>query len=66
MFLGNELTLYKKDGSPFVARIFSYEKDDECADGLTYEGRLIYCMHDELGVFYFDDTKEQIFEFPPS
>lgn len=66
MFLGDELTLYRKDGTSFTARMIRYEKDDEVADGLIYEGRLIYCQHDELGVFWFADTKEQVFEFPPA
>lgn len=66
MFLGEEMKLYRKDGTSFIARMVRYDKDSEFEDGLIFEGRLIYCQHDELGVFWFADTKEQVFEFPPS
>ena len=66
MYMGEELTLYKKDGTPFTARMFRFEKDDEFDDGLIHEGRLIYCQEDELGVYFFADTQEQVFEFPPT
>jgi hypothetical protein len=66
MYLGEELTLYRKDGSTFTARLIQYEKDSEFADGLFYEGRMIYCQSDELGVFWFADTKEKVFDFPPT
>jgi hypothetical protein len=66
MYLGEEVTLYKNDGTPFTARMISYKQDDDVADGLIYEGRLIYCQNNDLGLFWFADTKEMVFEFPPT
>jgi hypothetical protein len=66
MYLGEEVTLYKSDGTPFTARMISFKQDDELADGLIYDGRLIYCQNNDLGLFWFVDTRELVYEFPPT
>jgi hypothetical protein len=60
--MGTTITLYEADGTPIAAREFRLKSGSRLADGLvTDDGRIIYCRDEQKGLFFYDDSRKELY-----